>query len=105
LSSVKGTIGGVRAGIANFYANEALTSTSARYPSMTELTDGSTMQETIPDNPYNDGGGVASTNAADAAARDIVGVTDGWRYYVDNTLTPPAQTFYANTDGVSENSL
>ena len=106
-AACKGVLSGVRAGVANFYANEAINSTSARYPTMTELTDGSTMQETIPDNPYNSGNGVASTNAADAVARNIVGVTDGWRYYVDNSLPTPAKMFYANTKttGVNENSF
>ncbi|MHC4081373.1 MAG: type IV pilin protein, partial [Planctomycetota bacterium] len=50
-ASCKGTLGGVRAGIANFYANEAI-SGSAAYPTLTQLTDGSTMQETLPENPY-----------------------------------------------------
>ncbi len=106
LSSIKGTLGGVRAGIANFYANEALTSSSARYPTMTELTDGSTMQEQLPDNPYNNNSGVETADAAAATARTFGGA-DGWRYYVDNGLTPPAQTFFAHSDtsGVSENDL
>ena len=28
----------------------------------------------------------------------VVGGAQGWRYYVDNALTPPEATFYANSD-------
>ena len=59
-AATKGTLGGVRAGVANFYANGAVTTGTAVYPTLTELTNGSTMQEDIPVNPYNDSADVES---------------------------------------------
>ncbi len=54
-SASKGTLGGVRAGVANFYANTAINGTPG-YPTLTlELTTlGTVMQEVLPENPYND---------------------------------------------------
>src|SRR6267142_554603 len=52
-SSCKGTLGGVRAAVANFYANSALTAAAA-YPTYVQLnTLGTVMQEPLPQNPYN----------------------------------------------------
>src|SRR5688572_33061977 len=50
-SSCKGTLGGVRAGIANFYANSAISGTAV-YPTFAQLnTLGTVMQELLPPNP------------------------------------------------------
>jgi len=95
-SATQGTVGGVRAGIANFFANESISGTAA-YPTLVELTTiGDVMQEQIPANPYND---LATVEAvallADAQNRVVTG-TSGWRYFVDNTANPPVAIFYAN---------
>ncbi len=100
-AACKGTLGGVRAGIANYYANQAITNSAAVYPTLAQLTTIATvMQEAIPDNPY--GGttpGVVTTAVkADADGRDLVGGAGigGWAYF-DGTGGFPA-VFYANTD-------
>jgi prepilin-type N-terminal cleavage/methylation domain-containing protein len=95
-SATQGTVGGVRAGIANFFANESVTGTAA-YPTLVELTTiGTVMQEQIPANPYNNLSTVEAVGLlADAQNRVVTG-TSGWRYYVDNTATPPVAIFYAN---------
>ena len=60
-ASCKGVLGGVRAGVANFYANSAINGTPA-YPTLTELnTVGTVMQEPIPVNPYNDSATVVAS--------------------------------------------
>jgi len=99
-ASTKGTLGGVRAGVANFYANEAMQG-AAVYPTFLQLTTvgaAGVMQEILPDNPY----------APSATANDILdspGVwvlnppvvspaVQGWRY--DNVVGK----FWANTDTV-----
>ena len=102
LASVKGALGGVRAGLANFYANEAMSGSPA-YPSLAELTDGSTMQEAIPENPYNSDNSVATATSAQAAGRDVIAGGEGWAYYA-GTATDSA-VFYANTSGSSENDF
>ena len=105
-ASCKGTLGGVRAGIANFYANEAINGTPA-YPTLVELqTVGTVMQEELPPNPYDNDNTVNAATSAQAASRTVTG-SGGWAYYVDNTATPPEYTFYANTStaGVTENTF
>ncbi|MHC4127982.1 MAG: type II secretion system protein [Planctomycetota bacterium] len=104
-ASCKGTLGGVRAGIANFYANEAISSGTAAYPTLAELTDGSTMQEALPENPYASNNDVGAATSAQAAVRTVVGGGAGWSYY--DGSTGGAAIFYANTDtaGVDENSF
>lgn len=82
-SATKGTLGGMRAGIANFYANAAIGG-SAAYPTYAEFnTLGTVMQEQLPENPY----------ATDNTIRDAVGTwvatppisgTEGWAYDVTN---------------------
>lgn len=109
-ASCRGALGGVRAGIANFYADQAIQG-AARYPTLVELeTLGTVMQEAIPDNPYDSGGtpnDVHTATSVEAGARTapVAAGTGGWAYYVDNAANPPEFTFYANTDTVSENDL
>ena len=97
-ASCKGTLGGVRAGIANFYSNKAVSTGTAAYPTLAELTDGSAMQEAIPENPYNDDNGVAAATQVQAATgtRTVVAGGKGWAYY--NGSAGGAAVFYANTD-------
>jgi prepilin-type N-terminal cleavage/methylation domain-containing protein len=99
----KGTLGGVRAGIANFYANIAVTTGSVAYPTLAELTDGSTMQERIPDNPYASSNDVTAATTGQSAARTVIGGGAGWAYY-DGTSGGNA-VFYANTNSVGENTF
>ena len=95
-SSTKGTLGGVRSAIANFYANKAATATAA-YPTLTELqTVGTVMQEPISANPFNNDATIAA--AAWAATPPVAG-TNGWNYDVSvgrfwcNSATNGANTW------------
>ena len=99
ISACKGALGGVRAGIANFYANSALTSTPA-YPTYAQLTAvGTVMQEVIPENPYNGSNDVRDADGTYSASNPPVSGTEGWAY--DET----AGKFWANSDNVSENEF
>ena len=110
-AATKGTLGGCRAGIANFLANEVITNGTALYPTLIQLeTLGTVMQEAIPDNPYDTGANPNTVNlatVAEATARTVpvLAGTGGWAYYVDNAATPPAYTFYANTNTTGENDF
>ena len=96
-SAIQGGLGGIRTGIASYYANSSISGTAA-YPTLVQLeTVGTVMQESIPVNPYNGSNEVVAATAVQAAARTIVAGGAGWAYYVDNALTPPAAVFYANT--------
>ncbi len=109
-AACKGTLGGVRAGVANYYANEAIVNGTAAYPSLAQLTTtGTVMQEVIPDNPYvgTTPGVVTTATKANSDTRVVVGGAGigGWAYF-DGTGGFPA-VFYANsnTTGVAENSF
>lgn len=102
-SGCKGTLGGVRAGIAYFYANGAVATGTAVYPTLAELTDGSTLQEDVPANPYNRSSAVSAATQAEATSRTVIAGGAGWAYY-DGSLGGKA-VFYANTNSVSENSF
>lgn len=95
-AAVQGTLGNIRSAIQNFYANASLSGTPA-YPTLAQLTTvGTVLQDAFPSNPYNNLTSVTAATAAEWAAR-TTGGTAGWRYYVDNTLTPPACGFYSNS--------
>ena len=94
-SACKGALGGVRAGISNYYANQAISGTAA-YPTLLQLeTLGTVMQEVIPDNPYNGSNDVAAATW-DANDPPVDG-TEGWNY--DAT----SGKFWPNSDSVGEN--
>ncbi len=100
-SALQGSLGGVRSGIANFYANSAIDGDAA-YPTLVELTTvGTVMQEAAPTNPYNGLNTVVTATLAEANARTISNAAAGWRYFVDNAADPPVAIFYANTDDES----
>ncbi len=100
-SATKGTLGGVRAGVASFYANEAINGTAA-YPTFAQLTGvGTVMQEIMPDNPYTTT--PKNNNVLDATTTwvenppAVIAGGEAWAY--DNTVGK----FWANTiSGVGE---
>jgi prepilin-type N-terminal cleavage/methylation domain-containing protein len=105
-ASCKGTLGGVRAGVANFYANMAINSSAARYPTKAELeTSGTVMQEAIPENPYagNNTLVAAAKGDAEASPRVLTAGGAGWAYY-DGAGGGQA-IFYANTTDAGENTF
>ena len=96
VSACKGALGGIRAGVANFYANAAVAG-SAAYPTLAQLeTNGTVMQEAIPVNPYNDSNDVvaATWNAANPPVSGVA----GWNY------DAAVGKFWANTNTVGENA-
>ena len=80
----KGGLGVVRSAIANFYGWTATPSggSSARWPTLAELTDASTVLQTpVPDNPYSSS---TTKNAVIAGTTkgtpETTGTTGGWCY-------------------------
>ncbi len=96
-AALHGALGGVRAGVANFYADQAING-NAQYPTATELgTTGTVMQEALPENPFNGLNTIKTvTSLTDAQNRATDGST-GWCYYVDNAADPPVYYFWANS--------
>jgi prepilin-type N-terminal cleavage/methylation domain-containing protein len=94
VSSVRGTLGGVRSAIANFTSNSAVNGAVA-YPTLVQMqTLGTVMQEAIPQNPYNNDATIA---AGVWAATPPTSGTNGWNY------DAAAGRFWANSTSVGEN--
>jgi prepilin-type N-terminal cleavage/methylation domain-containing protein len=103
-ASCKGTLGGVRAGMANYLVDSSFTGTPA-YPAFADLfVPGIVMQEEIPANPYTGYTGVNFLGLGDSIARSVVANTKGWNYYVKNVPQPPEAVFWANSNSVGENA-
>lgn len=102
-SAVQGALGGIRTGIANFYADQTFQGEPA-YPTLAELnTLGAVMQESLPANPYNGLSTVQAVTQAQAVARAVVNPTQfGWNYFVDNSFDPPVAVFYANSEDTTK---
>ncbi len=100
-SAVRGTLGGVRSGLANFYSFSALEG-DPQYPTLAELNEvGTVMQEPIPPNPYKDSDDANEVREA-TWNEDNPPVSaeapEGWNY------DPTAGKFWANSNEVGENS-
>lgn len=94
ISSTKGTLGGVRSAIANYYASQAVAGAPA-YPAINLLTTpGTVMQEPIAANPYNNDATVA---AASWAATPPTAGNSGWNY------DAATGHFWANTTTAGSN--
>lgn len=98
-SAVKGTLGAVRAGIANFYANAAISGTAA-YPTLAQIRElGTVMQEPVPVNPYRTGAEASAIRQAvwNADTPPVSG-NEGWCY------DPATGRFWANSSTTGENT-
>ena len=100
VAATKGTLGGVRAGVANYFANSSINGAAA-YPVLADLNAvGNVMQEAIPANPYDDTATVVAATEAQADARTVF-TGGGWAYYTNGTTKA---IFYANTSNSSSNT-
>lgn len=101
ISAVKGALGGMRAGIANYYANQAI-SGSAAYPTYAQFTTlGTVMQEPLAQNPYNSANSVRNADAtwsSTAGAAQATSGAQGWAYDQTNGK------IWANSAVSSENT-
>ena len=92
-------LGSLRSGITIFYANQAVTTGTATWPSVNELgTVGTVMAQAVPVNPYQ-----AAANAPDSIVTGVtkgvtVGARGGWAY---NATTGD---IWPNTSTVGENN-
>jgi prepilin-type N-terminal cleavage/methylation domain-containing protein len=98
-ASIKGTLGGVRAGLANYFMDRSVNGATPRYPTLAELTTlGTVMIEALPDNTHNDLNTVEQTlTLADSQTPRVTNNGTGWRYYVNNAVTPTTVAFWANS--------
>jgi prepilin-type N-terminal cleavage/methylation domain-containing protein len=101
-SAVEGSLGAVRSAISG-YRSKNLLSGGSGYPTLAQLTTAGTVVEgDFPQNPFSKLKTVQAVSQAQAQARAVVNAgTYGWNYYVDNTASPPAAVFYANSSDVT----
>jgi len=98
-ASARAALGSLRSGITIFYANQAVTTGTATWPTVAELeTPGTVMAQVIPANPYQ-----AEANAPDSIVTGVtkgttVGTRGGWAY---NATTGE---IWPNTSTVGENN-
>jgi len=72
-ASCRGALGGIRSGIAIWYANQAASAGTASYPSLGQLTT-SVMQGVFPRNPYT------NSSSTIANASETANTAAGWVY-------------------------
>lgn len=80
-ASARAALGGIRSGVMIFYANSAVTTGTASWPTLSNVeTIGTVMEQSMPKNPYQ-----AEANAPDSIVTGvtkgtIVGARGGWAY-------------------------
>jgi len=99
-ASARAALGGIRSAITIFYANEAVTTGTATWPTLAELeTYGTVMAQGIPRNPYQ-----LDANAPDSICTGVTrgvlvaGGRGGWCY------EPATGEIWPNTSTVGENN-
>ncbi len=99
-AACRGALGALRSGITIYYANQAVTTGTATWPTLVQLTTiGTVMAQAIPKNPYQ-----LATNAADSTVTGVtkgtvVGTRGGWAY------DPVTGEIWPNTSVVGENNF
>jgi prepilin-type N-terminal cleavage/methylation domain-containing protein len=98
-AAARGALGGLRSGITIFYANEAVTTGTASWPSVVQLSaPGTVMEQAVPANPYQHPDSAADSIVTGVTKGTTVGTRGGWAY---NATTGE---IWANTNKVGENS-
>jgi prepilin-type N-terminal cleavage/methylation domain-containing protein len=80
-AALKGSLGGVRSAVSNFYAYSGTTAGggSVAYPTLTELkTSGTVLAQGIPENPYSNSNAVVAGTTKGTPVTS--GTTGGWCY-------------------------
>jgi MSHA pilin protein MshA len=98
-AACRSALGGLRSGIAIFYANKAVTTGTATWPTLTELsTPGVVMEQAIPKNPYQSDSNAPDSIVTGVTKGTIVGTRGGWAYKASTGEIWP------NTNVVGENN-
>lgn len=98
-AAARGALGGLRSGITIFYANEAVTTGNANWPSLVQLAaPGTVMEQALPANPYQHPDSAADSVVTGTTKGTVVGTRGGWAY---NAVTGE---IWANSNSVGENS-
>jgi prepilin-type N-terminal cleavage/methylation domain-containing protein len=98
-AAARGALGGLRSGITIYYANQAVTTGTASWPTVDQLgTPGIVMEQSIPTNPYQHPDSAADSMVTGATKGTSVGTRGGWAY---NAVTGEV---WPNTTDAGENN-
>ena len=98
-AAARGALGGLRSGVTIYYANAAVTTGTAAWPTLGQLaTVGTVMEQSIPGNPFQSSDSAADSIVTGVTKGTIVGTRGGWAYKA------ATGEVWANTSGSRENS-
>ncbi len=98
-ASARSALGALRSGITIYYANQAVTTGSATWPPLADLsTVGTVMAQAIPKNPYQTDANAPDSVVTGVTKGVVVGARGGWAY---NAATGEV---WPNTSSVGENN-
>ena len=97
-AAARSSLGSLRSGITIFYANQAVTTGTATWPSLVELeTSGTVMAQVLPKNQYQDDLFAPASVVTGVTKGVIVGTRGGWAY------NPTTGELWPNTSVGTEN--
>ncbi len=95
----RASLGALRSGVTIFYANAAVTTGTASWPTVSDLgTIGTVMEQVIPENPYQLDANASDSVVTGVTKGTIVGTRGGWAYNASTGEVWP------NTNTVGENN-
>lgn len=98
-AAARSSLGALRSGITIFYANQAVTTGTATWPTLSQLeTSGTVMAQALPKNPYQVDANAPDSVVTGVTKGTIVGTRGGWAY---NATTGE---IWPNTSTGSENN-
>lgn len=98
-ASARAALGGLRSGIAIFYATQAVQTGTATWPTLAELSVvGNVMEHSIPPNPYQLDANAPDSIVTGVTKGVIVGARGGWAY------DAATGELWPNTSGNGENN-
>jgi len=98
-AAARGALGGLRSGITIWYANQAVTTGTAAWPTLAQLVKpGTVMEQSIPANPYQHPDSAADSICLGDAKGQTIGTRGGWVY------NPATGELWANTTQMGENN-
>jgi MSHA pilin protein MshA len=97
-ASARSALGSLRSGVTIFYANQAVQTGTATWPTVAELrTPGTVMAQAIPPNPYQTVAPDSVVDATGQARGTVIGAEGGWAY------NPATGEIWPNSSVNSEN--
>ncbi len=94
----RATLGSLRSGVSIFYANAAITTGTASWPTLSELgTVNTVMATSIPKNPYQVNANAPDSIVTGVTRGTVVGTRGGWAY------KPTTGEVWLNTSTTGEN--